>query len=49
MVFAQGYTLKRSTVTKNIGNMSLYGVIGTIFSFIVVTVLLVEANNLSII
>jgi NhaP-type Na+/H+ or K+/H+ antiporter len=48
MLFAQGFTLKKNSVIKNIGYISIYGILGTFLFYVIIVLLLLAANNLSI-
>lgn len=46
IIFAAGYNLKKTNFVKNFGYISLFGVIGTIISFAVLSCLIIFWNNL---
>jgi len=45
IIFAAGYNLKKSNFVKNFGYITLYGVIGTLISFVVLSILIVFWND----
>lgn len=46
MIFEGGYNLKKTLVFKNFVYIALYGILGTIIAFFVVTGLTFAVNNL---
>lgn len=48
MIFEQGYTLHKSVLAKNLKYIVLFGLVGTITSFLISWGLMYEANLLSI-
>lgn len=46
IIFAAGYNLKKTNFVKNFGYITLFGVIGTIISFAILSVLIIYWNNL---
>lgn len=46
IIFAAGYNLKKSNFVKNFGYISLFGVIGTLISFIVLSALILFFNDM---
>lgn len=48
MLFAQGFTLKKNSIIKNISYISIFGILGTFIFFTVIILLFLVANNLSI-
>ena len=46
IIFAAGYTLKHKNFVKNLGHIMMLGVIGTIISMIVLSMLLIFSNGL---
>jgi NhaP-type Na+/H+ or K+/H+ antiporter len=47
MIFAQGYTLHKSVLAKNLKYILLFGLVGTFTSFLMSWGLIYEANLLS--
>ena len=47
MLFASGFNLKKKAFLKNISYISMFGILGTFAFFIVVVLLILEANQLS--
>lgn len=45
IIFAAGYNLKKSNFVKNFGYITLYGVIGTLISFVVLSTLIIFWND----
>ena len=45
IIFAAGYTLKRKSFVKNIGEIMALGIGGTIISFIVISLVITIANK----
>ncbi len=45
IIFAAGYNLKKSNFVKNFGYITLFGVIGTLISFVVLSGLIIFWNN----
>ena len=45
IIFAAGYNLKKTNFVKNFGYITLFGVIGTIISFSILSVLIIFWNN----
>lgn len=45
IIFAAGYNLKKTNFVKNFGYITLFGVIGTIISFTILSVLIIFWNN----
>jgi len=47
ILFAKGYTFKKGAFIKNMRFIVLFGVVGTFLSFIVISLLVYGANELS--
>jgi len=45
IIFAAGYNLKKTNFVKNFGYITLFGVIGTIISFSILSLLIIFWNN----
>jgi len=46
IIFAAGYTLKRRNFVKNLSYILLLGLIGTIISMVVLSILIIKFNNM---
>jgi NhaP-type Na+/H+ or K+/H+ antiporter len=46
IIFAAGYNLKKSNFVKNFGYITLFGVLGTLISFVILSALIIFWNDL---
>ena len=47
MIFAAGFNLRKQSFLKNLSYITMFGVLGTFIFFVIVALLLLEANQLS--